>query len=128
MNELTNIERLLEKFGSEEAPGDSKHRYRLRRALLRSQVFEINRISADRWERMWSLTGAVVAGGAVAVVMVVSVKAVVVPVNSSSFVADVGQTIQVADAEVARESEEPNEVMDMSLFVNHASEMFAAVH
>jgi len=120
MNELTNIERLLEKFGSEEAPGDSKHRHQLRRALLRSQVFEINRLSVERWERVWSLTGAVVAGGAVAVVMVVSVRAVIGPTNVSVVTAE--EFVQIAEAD-----ERPSSI-NFSEFMTHANAVLASVH
>jgi len=79
MNELTNIEQLLEKSGSNDVLGDSNHRYALRRALLRSREFDSNRVSFERWERLWSFTGAVVAGSAVAIVVVFSVSTVITP-------------------------------------------------
>lgn len=71
--EPLNLEQLLECLGSNETPGDSHHRYALRRALLKSRCFEVNQITA-KWLRLFTLTTSAVAGGAVAVAFVLVVQ------------------------------------------------------
>ncbi len=65
-----NIEDLLERMGSQEHPGDPQHRYELRRQLLCSRFFEdCNRQS--RWDRLFTYTAPLVAGGMMVGVLVV---------------------------------------------------------
>gem|GEM_PF-2990640 len=71
---LSQLEQLLETLGSQESPGDTQHRYALRRALLRSDVFAANR-SAMKWFRVFTVTGSALAGGLVVTVMFISVNA-----------------------------------------------------
>ncbi|MFC1788075.1 hypothetical protein ACFLZY_02545 [Patescibacteria group bacterium] len=60
------IEELLESLGSEETPGDTSHRYALRRAILNSPHFEKNQ-SNFGWDFVYGLTGSVAVGGLVVV-------------------------------------------------------------
>lgn len=72
--EPLNLEELFERLGSKEIPGDSRHRYALRRALLKSRCFEVNQLTA-KWLKAFSITSSAVAGGAVAVAFVMAVQA-----------------------------------------------------
>lgn len=72
---LQQLESLLERMGSAEPPVDSAHCYALRRALLNSPRFERNRLRVV-WTRMFVYTTTLVAGGAVAAVLVVGVLTV----------------------------------------------------
>lgn len=56
------IEDLLEQMGSQDLPGDSEHRYELRRALLCSRYFGDNCSRQSRWEVFMSYTAPLVAG------------------------------------------------------------------
>ncbi len=61
--ESLNIEELLEIVGSQERPGDSKHRYQLRRQLLCSRYFEGTCQREQQWNKILSYTAPLVAGG-----------------------------------------------------------------
>lgn len=62
---MLNIEELLETMGSVDLPGDPSHRYELRRKLLCSRFFgfvsEHNKIT--RWDRVFTYTAPLIAGG-----------------------------------------------------------------
>lgn len=73
VREPLNLEQLLDRLGSNETPGDTNHRYALRRALLKSRSFEVNQLTA-KWLRLFSLTTSAVAGGAVAVAFVMVIQ------------------------------------------------------
>lgn len=90
--EPLNLEQLLEHLGSKEIPGDTQHRYALRRALLKSRCFEVNQITA-RWLKFFTLTSSAVAGGAVAVAFVVMVQATLnMEINDSVYAAEMNRT------------------------------------
>lgn len=78
-----NLEELLERVGSHEVPGDTKHRYALRRALLRSRYFETNRATAKAM-RIFGMTTSIVAGGAVIAVFVLAIRVSVPQINAGS--------------------------------------------
>lgn len=65
-----NLDQLLERLGSDEAPGDSKHRYALRRALLNSPVFEPSERS-ERRSLLFGATASLMAGGMMVAVLAV---------------------------------------------------------
>ena len=67
---LLNLEELLERLGSDEIPGDTHHRYALRRALLNSKYFEANLIR-HKFYQWFTLGTSLLAGGAVVAVFIV---------------------------------------------------------
>ncbi|OGL66432.1 hypothetical protein A2856_01935 [Candidatus Uhrbacteria bacterium RIFCSPHIGHO2_01_FULL_63_20] len=73
LDEKRTLEALLTRIGSEPAPLDAAHFYRLRRALLSSDYFEQHRTAEAVAEWMLSASTAL-ATGAVAVAVVVSVR------------------------------------------------------
>lgn len=100
-DQLSEIEQLLEKLGSNETPGDTRHRYALRRALLRSRRFSANRVTL-RLVQFFAVSGSVLAGGlmAVVVISVVTTRTVrpgSVATSSATSVSSV--PIEVADAQ-----------------------------
>lgn len=94
--ELPKLEQFLEQLGSKETPGDTRHRYALRRALLNSSVFESNRVAA-RWYHVWTVTSSVVTGGVVVAVIVVSVVSWSGAPDVSVAAASAEDTVEVAD-------------------------------
>ena len=63
MNRKPNsIEEMLEQIGSQEIPGDSSHRYELRRTLLSSKYFE-STSENSRFEKVFSYTVPLMFGG-----------------------------------------------------------------
>lgn len=68
--EQLNLEELLEYMGTQEVPGDSTHRYGLRRRLLCSRFFD-GACPTDRgMTRLFAYTAPMVAGGAIVGVFV----------------------------------------------------------
>ncbi len=80
---LPQIALLLERMGSIEIQTDTRHQYALRRALLNSPRFERNRLRLV-WTRFFVYTGTLVAGSAVAAVLVVNVLTVELAPSRSS--------------------------------------------
>ena len=78
--EPLKIEELLERIGAFEAPDEPVHRYELRRALLCSRFFEASCCSS-RWNRLFSFTAPLVAGGVM--VGVFGIFAILEPVEDS---------------------------------------------
>lgn len=62
--ELLNLEELLEQMGSTEVPGDSTHRYALRRKLLCSRFFGDHCERQAKINRVFTYTAPLFAGGA----------------------------------------------------------------
>lgn len=60
-----NIEELLETMGSVDLSGDPVHRYELRRKLLCSRFFEFvsQNHKTTRWDRVFTYTAPLIAGG-----------------------------------------------------------------
>ncbi|NBS41405.1 hypothetical protein EBS80_01985 [bacterium] len=88
-------------MGSSEPPVDSAHCYALRRALLNSPRFERNRLRVV-WTRLFVYTGTLVAGGAVAAILVVNVLTVELAPSASTVAPSVvrGQIVpQLVEAE-----------------------------
>ena len=57
------IEDLLEHMGTLELSGDSTHRYELRRKLLCSRFFHEDFQKTTRWDRVFTYTAPLIAGG-----------------------------------------------------------------
>ncbi len=74
-----NIEDLLEVVGSQEHPGDTKHRYGLRRELLCSRYFAGACEREQQWNRIFSFTAPLIVGGLLVGVFVMVGNSIVDP-------------------------------------------------
>ncbi len=61
--EPLKIEELIELMGCVDVPEDPSHRYELRRRLLCSRFFEVERGTHWRWNRLLTYTAPLLAGG-----------------------------------------------------------------
>lgn len=94
-NSPHNIDTLLQRLGSHEIPGDSEHRYDLRRALLRSTYFEVNR-KKQQWSKWLAMSTTIFAGSMM--VLVISVGITQMPAGQQLPVSsDLPATVLVSD-------------------------------
>lgn len=74
----SNLEELLVELGSQEVPGETEHRYTLRRALLNSHLFDEPSRATMFWSQLVRLRAPLLAGG-----IAVSAFVIVFTLNSS---------------------------------------------
>jgi hypothetical protein len=112
-----NLHDLFERLGAEEIPGDSEHRYALRRALLNSRYFAPGQ-PAVFWMRVVELATPVVAGGIV-------VTAVVLVFQWSAFGHGSASVVATAEAPIELASETDHEELAIAEEAPEAEPSFA---